>query len=182
MLRLLSVIKTYSHELFQLCILALAVVLFYTLSKPAEVRVETKVVTELKEVKVYVDRVVVKEVEKIVYRDRTTTKTVTRPSGVTTTTVTVDKGTVESIEKELESEERVEETKVLSQIAEYKYEGGSKTRWSLGTTYDLRFVNKFDISKLGLEVGLRLANLPLWSTLRVEDLGRTYKTGLRFEF
>ena len=175
-------VKTYARELFQVGILGLAVILFYYLSAPQAVRVETKVVTEVKEVLVYVDRVVIKEVEKVVYRDKTTTRTVNKPNGTTITTIVVDRGTTEVIEKELESEERVEFTKALTQVAEYRYEGGKTSRWSLGLVYNLQTVNKFIKENVGLEGGFRVADSPLWLTLGAARLGREYRAGFRLEF
>lgn len=182
--KVLGLLNTYKRELFQILILILAVVLYRQFSTPVVVeKVVTKVEVKTERVVEYVDRIVYKEVEKVVYRDKTTTKTVTRPSGVTTTTVTVDRGITETIEKDLVAEEILKDSENKQvYVSEEKYFSPSISRWSLAVDYNLQNVNKFVIEDLGIETGIRIASMPAWLVLKVGDLGRSYRAGVRLEF
>lgn len=183
--RLLQTLSTYRREVFQILILIVAVLVYKHFSEPVIVeKVITKVEIKTEQVIQYVDRIVYKEVEKVVYKDRTTTKTITRPSGVTTTTVTVDRGTTEMIEKDLVAEESTTQTEVKQvNVSEHKVTTSpALSRWSLAVNYDLRSVNKFVAESLGVEGGIRIANMPVWLIAGVGELGRSYRAGIRFEF
>lgn len=181
--KLLSLLGLWKHEIAQLLILVAAVFAFKYFSDPPKTITITKVETKIEKVIEVQEKIVYRDVEKIVYRDRVVTKTVTKPSGVVIQTVTVDHGTTQYVEKELQVEEvtkQVDKEQVF--VSEHKTEPSKLSRYSLALDYGLDAINKFDVSRLGAEAGLRIVSLPLWLTARVEDVGKVWKVGLRMEF